>query len=347
MGIDERKLRILQAIINDYINTAEPVGSRTIAKKYNLGISSATIRNEMADLEEMGFIEQLHSSSGRKPSDKGYRLYVDKLMQLPKLSPEEELRIKTQLLNSALFEVDKLVRQANALVSDLTKLLCVVETPSVRGSKLKSIQLITIDNVSVLSVIITDSGFIKNSFIRVTKSLSAEALNKVNNLLNSRLKNLSIQMINLEVINNLKEDLAGHEDIFDAIIPQLYESLNDSSNTEVYFEGATNILDYPEFKNVEKAREILAFVDNGNKIKNMLETNRNISISISIGNENFMEEAKECSIISAVYCLGDSPLGSIGVIGPTRIPYSKVISILTKVTKELNKNISKIYLNDE
>lgn len=345
MEMDARKLKILQAIINDYITTAEPVGSRTISKKYDLGVSSATIRNEMADLEDMGYIEQLHTSSGRKPSDKGYRLYVDELMSLWKLPPDEELMIKKQMLNSALFEVDKLVHQASIVLSELTKLISIVETPSVKESRIKSIQLINIDNSNVLSVIITDSGLIKNSIIRVTKPLSTEVLGKLNYILNARLKNLSIAMINLEVINNLKMDLHDHEDIFDAIIPNLYESLNIDDNSEVYMEGATNILNYPEFKDIEKAKEILCFVDNGSKIKNLLENKSNVSIII--GNENNMEEAKECSIISAVYSLGNRPLGTIAVIGPTRIPYSKVITIINKVTKELNKNISKIYLNDD
>ncbi|MDF2502855.1 MULTISPECIES: heat-inducible transcriptional repressor HrcA [Clostridium] len=342
--IDGRKLKILSAIINDYINTAEPVGSRTIAKKYDLGISSATIRNEMADLEDMGYIEQLHSSSGRKPSDKGYRFYVDQIMQISRLSPEEENIIKKQLIDSALFEVDRIVRQATILLSELTKLISVVKTPSVEESRIKSIQLMGIDN-NILSVIVTDSGLIRNNIIRVNKPLNGEALNKINNLLNVRLKNLSINMINLEVINNLKRDLCGYEDIFDAIIPHLYDSLNtNSNNSEVYFEGLTNILNYPEFKDIEKARKILSFVDDGSNIKNILDSKA--KISIRIGHENYIQGAKECSIISAIYSLGDRQLGSIGVIGPTRIPYSKVVSILTKVTKELNKNINKIYLDD-
>lgn len=345
VGMDARKLRILQAIINDYINTAEPVGSRTISKKYDLGISSATIRNEMADLEEMGYIEQLHTSSGRKPSDKGYRLYVDELMSVSELSLEEELMIKNQLISAALFEVDKLVRQASVILSELTNLISVVETPSVSESRIKSIQLLNIDANNVLSVIITDSGLIKNSIIKVKKPLGNEVLQKLNIILNTRLKNLSIKMINLEVITNLKADLRGHEDIFDAIIPNLYESLSTTNNSEVYMDGATNIFDYPEFKDIDKAKEILAFVDNGSKIKNILDNNSNITVRI--GKENSAQEAKECSIISAVYSSGNRPLGSIGVIGPTRIPYSKIISIINIVTKELNKNISKIYLDDD
>ncbi|UZW12651.1 heat-inducible transcriptional repressor HrcA [Clostridium pasteurianum] len=344
--IDGRKLKILSAIINDYINTAEPVGSRTIAKKYDLGISSATIRNEMADLEDMGYIEQLHSSSGRKPSDKGYRFYVDQIMQVSKLSPQEEYMIKSQLIDFALFEVDRLIRQATVLLSELTKLISVVRTPSVEESRIKSIQLIGIDNFSIVSVIVTDSGLIKNNIIKVKKPLDNKVLNKINNLLNLRLRDLSINMINLEVINNLKRDLYGYEDIFDAIIPHLYDSLNSkSNNSEVYFEGITNILDYPEFKDIERAREILSFVDDVSNIKNILDNKS--KISIRIGHENYIPGVRDCSIISAVYSLGERQLGSIGVIGPTRIPYSKVVSILTKVTKELNKNINKIYFDDD
>jgi Transcriptional regulator of heat shock gene len=162
MEMDSRKIKILQAIIDYYINTAEPVGSRTIAKKYNMGISSATIRNEMADLEDMGYLEQLHSSSGRKPSNKGYRLYVDKLMEIPILSEAELYVIKKQILNSALFEVDKIIKQATLLLAQLTKLTCIVRTPSVSKSYIKHLQLVNIEsNSNILLVLVTDSGVIK------------------------------------------------------------------------------------------------------------------------------------------------------------------------------------------
>ena len=345
MDMDERKLKILHAIIHDYISTAEPVGSRTIAKKYDLGVSSATIRNEMADLEDMGYIEQLHSSSGRKPSDKGYRLYVDKMMQLRKLSPQEEYMIKNKFLNDALYEVDKIVRHATIVLSELTNLIGVVKAPSVMESKIKSVQLINVDNYNVLSVIVTDGGLIKNSMIRVKHPIDNDSLNKINVLLNFRLRNLSINMINLEVINNLKKDLGEYKDIFDAIIPNLYESLSDDDEEDMYFEGATNILEYPEFKDIDKAKKILSFVGNVSNMANILENKG--KMSIIIGKENNLEKAKECSIITAVYGIGDRALGCIGVIGPTRIPYSKVVAILANLTDELNKNINKMYLDDD
>ncbi len=345
MEMDERKIKILQAIINDYINTAEPVGSRTIAKKYDLGISSATIRNEMADLEDMGYLEHLHSSSGRKPSDKGYRLYVDKLMQLPQLSIEEENMIKGQLLHTALFEVDKIVKQATQLLSELTKLTCIVRTPSSYMSYIKSIQLVNVDSNNVLAVIITDTGLIKNTIIRVKKSISSEMLVRLSSLLNARLKNLTIEEINLVVINNIKIDLANYEEIFDAIIPALYESLNSPQSSEIYLEGTTNIFNYPEYNDIERAREFLYLLNNKDNIKGLL-ANTN-SISISIGGENFIEGAKDCSIVSGIYSIGERPLGAIGVIGPTRIPYSKVVSLLTKIVKEINDTLNQSYLEDK
>jgi heat-inducible transcriptional repressor len=344
MEMDERKIKILQAIINDYINTAEPVGSRTIAKKYNLGISSATIRNEMADLEEMGYIEHLHSSSGRKPSDKGYRLYVDKLMQVSKLTIEEENLIKSQLLNAALFEVDKIVKQATQLLSELTKLTCVVQTPSTNMSTIRSIQLVNVDNSNVLAVIIADTGIVKNTIIRVKKPINTEMLFKLTSLLNARLKDLTIDQINLSVINNVKMDLANHEEIFDAIIPALYESLSSAANSEIYLEGTTNIFNYPEYNDIQRAREFLYLLNDKENVKGLLNTTNNISISI--GGENFIQGAKDCSVVSGIYSIGEKPLGAIGVIGPTRIPYSKVVSLLTKIVKEINDTLNQTYLDD-
>lgn len=337
MEMDERKIRILQAIINDYIITAEPVGSRTIAKKYDLGISSATIRNEMADLEDMGYLEQLHTSSGRKPSDKGYRLYVDKLMPLELLSEEEEIKIKNYLLNVAMFEIDKLLKQTTHLLSELTKLTCVLKAPSVRKSHIKSIQLLNIDSSNILAVIITDSGIIKNSILKVSKAPGQEVLRSISDLLNSRLGNLTVDEINLKVINDIKSYLKGYEDIFNAIIPALYDSLKSEDPSEVYLEGTTNMFNYPEYNDIHKAKEFLSLINNKSDIKTLLKSDN--KFSIRIGEENYVPEAKDCSVISAVYNLGARPIGTIGLIGPTRIPYSKIVSIMSKVMKELNDNL--------
>ncbi|SHE55947.1 heat-inducible transcriptional repressor HrcA [Clostridium fallax] len=336
--IDDRKIKILQSIINDYIITGEPIGSRTIAKKYDLGISSATIRNEMADLEEMGYLEQPHTSAGRIPSSRGYRLYVDKLMEKKELSLDEELFIKSSIIDAALYEVDKIVRQATSLLSELTKLTCVVKVPSVRKSSIKSIQLIKVDEVNLLCVIITDTGIIKNSLLRLKGSPSVDVIEKINSILNYRLKDLTIEQINLEIINKIKMDLAGHEDIFNSIIPALYETLNDSDASDIFMEGTTNIFNYPEYNDIEKAKEILSLLNNKEYVSKLIKSDNNITIRI--GDENFLPEARDCSVISAIYSLGDRPLGTIGLIGPRRINYSKVISIMSEVIKELNESLS-------
>jgi len=344
MEMDRRKIKILQAIITDYINTGEPVGSRTIAKKYDLGISSATIRNEMSDLEEMGYLEQLHSSSGRKPSDKGYRLYVDKIMKHHDLTSEEEYIIKTKILDSALFEMDRLLRQATVLVSDLTRLTCIVNPPSARKSSIRSLQLVNIDDNKMIFIVITNNGIIKNNIIKTNSPIDYPTLTRLNNILNFRLRNLTVDQMNLEVINNLKTDLLDHEDIFNVVIPVLYESLNKADSSEAYAEGAQNIFNYPEYNDIDRAREFLTLLGNKDKLKELLDSSS--SISIRIGNENYIDGAKDCSVITAVYSMHDKPLGSIGVIGPTRIHYSKIVTILDKIVQEINGSINHGYFDD-
>ena len=337
LSIDDRKIKILQAIINDYIVTGEPVGSRTIAKKYDLGIGSATIRNEMADLEEMGYLEQPHTSAGRIPSSKGYRLYVDQLMQREQLTREEELRIKEYIINSAMYEVDKVLKEACVLLSELTNLTCIVETPSMKRSRIVSIQLIGIDKSNIVAVIVTDSGVIKNHRIRVSHMPMENELNRINEVLNIKLKNLTIDAINLQIINEIKEELKGFDDLFNAILPALYKSLNESTKSDLLVEGTTNLFNYAEYNDIEKVKDMLQLISNKDCVIELLEPSGDITIKI--GDENYIPEAKDCSVITAEYCLGGRPNGNIGLIVPQRINYSKVISIMAQVIKELNKSL--------
>lgn len=337
MVIDDRKIKILEAIINDYIKTGEPVGSRTIAKNHDLGVGSATIRNEMSDLEEMGYLEQPHTSAGRIPSSKGYRLYVDSMMDKPILSKEEDLKIKEYVLNSAMLEVNKIVKNASTLLSELTHLTCIVKTPSMSMSTLKSIQIVRMDDQNLLAVIVTDGGLIKNQIIRVNESPSVEVLSGINKILNQRLVHLSIEEINLEVINNLKLDLHGYDEVFNAMLPALYQCLKEDDTSRVFMEGTTNIFNYPEYNDIEKAKQILSLLHNKDCVVELIEPESDITIKI--GDENYIPEAKECSVISAEYSLGDSAKGTIGLIGPRRINYSKVIAIMAQVMKELNNTL--------
>lgn len=337
--IDERKIKILQVIVNDYITTGEPVGSRTIAKKYELGVSPATIRNEMADLEDLGYLEQPHTSAGRIPSSKGYRLYVDKLMKQQQLSLEEQLAIKNEIIDMALLEVDKMVKQVSSLLSDLTQLTCVAKTPSFNKGYIKSLQLMIIDENNILVVIITDRG-VKNNIIKVKTIPGSNEMEKINHVLNMRLKNHTIEQINLQVINSIRDDLAGYDDIFNPLIKVLYETLDSANeNDDVVTEGTTNIFNYPEYNDIESAKEILSLLEDKGKISALLDNKD--GLSIRIGDENYLPGAKNCSVISAVYFMDDVPLGTIGLIGPRRINYSKVVSIMAEVMKELNEVINK------
>lgn len=343
MDMDERKIKILQAIINDYITYGEPVGSRTISKRYDLGISSATIRNEMADLEEMGYLEQLHTSSGRRPSDKGYRLYVDRLMNPPSLSDEEKSIIRQEIREIALKEVDAIVKGAIDIISNFTRLTSVVKLAPVNKSSIKYIKLLAIDKYMILSTIITDNGNIKNNTIRVTKEVDDNKLIRVNNVLNKLLVGIGIESISLEFLVNLKNQLVGYEEIFDSIIPAIHESLVQSDSSEIYTKGTTNIFDYPEYNNIDRAKAFLGLINNEENLNEILTTASEEPIYIGIGKENFVECAKDCSIITASYNYKGRVMGTIGVIGPTRMPYDKVVAVLDTVVEEIDKNISKIY----
>jgi heat-inducible transcriptional repressor len=344
MGMDERKIQILASIIKDYIETAEPVGSRTIAKKYDLGISSATIRNEMADLEDMGYLDKTHSSSGRKPSDKGYRLYVDKLMGIPSLSYEEKLYIKNKILDSAIYQVDNMLKQAATLMSELTNLISLARTPSISNSTIKALQLLRVNKSDVLLIIVTNNGIIKDSLIRLVKPLDDDTLIRINNLLNLKLRNLSVEEINLKIINSIKNDLKGYDNLFNTIISALYESLVNEDSSKVIVEGTSNIFNYPEYSSIEKARDFLTMINDEKEMKELLNTAG--TLSVTIGSENQLKNAKDCSIITAQYTIGDKPIGSIGIIGPTRMPYSKILSIMNTVVREINDSISRHYYDD-
>lgn len=344
--LSERQIKILEAIIKEYIKTGEPVGSRSIAKNYDLGISSATIRNEMADLEDLGYIEQLHSSSGRIPSDKGYRLYVDKMMHVTEGYSTQNLMLKNDMLVSALYEVDRIIKEATLVLSRVTKLATVVKSPSVTKSYIRKVQLMQIDDKNLLAVIVTDGG-IRNNMIPLNGYLDNGIVIKLNDLLNFRLVGLTIDDIDLEVINFLQEDLRGYEEIFSGLIPTLYRSLKTIDSSNVYSEGVSNMLDYPEFNDIQKAKEFIEFINDEENVKSLMASNSEVkdsnTLAISIGKENVLEGAKECTVITANYRIDGRAVGSIGVIGPTRMNYDKVIATLNKIVDELNISLDNIY----
>ena len=347
--MDKRKLEILKAIVTDYILTGEPVGSRTLEKKYQLGISSATIRNEMADLEELGYLDQLHSSSGRIPSAKGYRMYIDKLMTLESLSSEEAKFIEDKIITMAAFEIDKIMKQTAMMLSELTNLAVVAKKPSISKSHVKNIQLVTVETNTVLAVIMVDNGTITHKLIKLNHSPAPEVLMNICNLLNLKLKGMNMEDINLHIVNSLKNDLEGYDELFLSILSAVYESLNEEATEDMYFvDGTAKILNYPEFSDINKMKDFLGLLDQPDLLFHDLEyvEDMDSDMMITIGDELSLPEAKDFTIITTNYKINDENVGTINLIGPRRLDYSKVVSIINNVKKELNKKLNEEDVND-
>ncbi|MBW8384148.1 MAG: heat-inducible transcriptional repressor HrcA [Youngiibacter sp.] len=339
--IDRRKLDILKAIVVDYVTTGDPVGSRTLAKKYELGVSSATIRNEMADLEDMGLLEQPHSSAGRIPSSKGYRLYVDKLMTLDDLSVDEIKFIENRIITMAAYEIERVMKQASMMLSELTNLAVVLKKPNINKCHIKTVQLVQIDQNAILAVIMLDTGSVKNKHIRLRSIPNPEELMAISNLLTLKLRDMTMEAINLEVLNTIKNGLQGHDELFSEVVGAVYESLKSDMGDDYIIEGTSNMLKYHEFADVGKVREFLSLLDNPDAIfKDSDDGSESDGLVIKIGEELDIPEAKDVSVISAHYRINGKNVGTLNLIGPTRLDYSKVVSIINNVTSELNKKLS-------
>jgi len=340
MLMDDRKKIILKAIIDSYIDTAEPVGSRTIARKHGIGLSSATIRNEMADLEEMGLLEQPHTSAGRVPSDRGYRFYVDQLMPRRELTIFEIEQIK-RALKMKINEVGQLISQASAVASDITRYTSMAITPQMNRSTLKTVQVLPVHFDKLLVIVVTSAGLVKNSLVKIPDSISPSTITGFSNLINSKLSGIILENIN---ITDLKDDIEKEFDISkDAVIAVLggiNDCLNQIFSSDVYLDGATNIFDFPEFHDLLRAKQFLNVLNTKEVLCALMHRSiENGGLKIRIGTENEIDEIKDCSLVTATYSIKNEIIGSIGVIGPTRMEYSKVIASLNCIRKIINMEI--------
>lgn len=341
MNLNERKIKILQAIIDDYVETAEPVGSRTIAKKYDLGISSATIRNEMADLEELGFIIQPHTSSGRIPSDKGYRLYVDQMMEYKELS-KDKTHIIEQILANNINKIDFLMQETAKILSLLTNYTTLVSQPQIQKTKLKHIQLIPLDEKSVILIVVTDGNLVRNHVLNMNEQANQETLYVLSNMLNQHLQGLTMEQINLPLIQSLKQQMGAYEELLSPVLDAIAETIQSAQNADVYMSGATNMLSCPEFSDIVKAKALFHTLEEKEILAALLAQNTKQGIQVTIGDENEIQEVKACSIITTSYQLGSNVIGNIGIIGPTRMDYGKVVSVLSYITKNLDEVLRRL-----
>ncbi|MDP4091868.1 MAG: heat-inducible transcriptional repressor HrcA [Bacillota bacterium] len=342
MFLDDRKRSILRAIIDDYIETAEPIGSRTIARKHELGLSSATIRNEMADLEEMGFLAQPHTSAGRIPSDKGYRLYVDQLMMPINLS-DDEIETIREAMEIKINELSQLIRQASVIMSRITKYTSMAITPQMRKSIIKATQVVPIEPGKALVIVVTNTGVVRNCLVNISDKLLPDFLIKVSNILNEKLSGFTLEQINYSQLKELEVEIGLSGEFLKPILEGVAECINQIDNPEIYLDGTTNIFNYPEFRDVMKAKGFLNVLDEKEVLRDLLSNkNENIEVDIKIGTENPFEEIRDCSLVTASYSVNNRIIGSFGVIGPTRMEYPKVVSSMNHIRKKINYEINKL-----
>ncbi len=335
MQLDERKMKILQAIIRNYLETGEPVGSRTISKYADINLSSATIRNEMADLEELGYIIQPHTSAGRIPSDKGYRLYVDSMMQENERQVEE---LKEMLVEKE-EKMDHLLKQVAKVLAVNTNYATMISAPRYQKNKLKFIQLSRVDDEQLLAVIVTEGNVIKNSMIPVNEHLDDETMLKMNILLNTHLNGLAIEEINLGMIAALKAQAGLHGSLIGEVIDAVAETIKEDEDLEIYTSGTNNIFKYPELADQHKASELINTFEEKQLLSRLVETeleeNSN-GIKVYIGEEAPIQTMKDCSIVTANYEFGEGMKGTIGIIGPKRMDYEKVVGTLKTIKGQLD-----------
>ncbi len=335
--LDERKIKILNAIIKNYLETGEPVGSRTISKYTDLNLSSATIRNEMSDLEDLGYIVQPHTSAGRIPSDKGYRFYVNNLIA----EKDKEVAEMQEWMIEKTEKMESLLKNVAKTLANNTQYATLVSAPSVVSNKLKFVQLSAVDDHQVLSVVVMDGNIVKNKIINVEKPLDNETMLKLNMLLNTNLNGLTVDEINLSLITRLKEQAGIHDEIVAQVLDTVAETITEGDDLQVYTSGATNIFKYPELADSKKASELLDTFEEKQSLMELLSDstldNENTGIQVYIGDESPISTMKDCSIVTATYELGDGVKGTIGIVGPKRMDYENVVDNIKSLKGQLDK----------
>ncbi len=333
--MDERKRKVLQAIIEEYINSAEPVSSNAIMNKYDLNCSSATIRNEMADLEKNGYLDKVHTSSGRIPSAKGYRLYVDELMQDDKISVEE-IKYISEKLETKVHEIEDLTKITATTISEITHYTTVTIGPKANEQIIKEIKFVLLGNRMILAIIMTDTGMVKETIIKFDEDISEKQVETINYMFNNKLKGQPIETIDRPLEEFLFEEMSDSIKVIKPIIEQIKKVLFEDE--KIYLEGARRELELPEFNSLEVAKNFMNILDTKELMADMLNSGFAEDINIYIGEENEKEELKDFSVVTFKHKIDNKDMGTIGIIGPKRMDYAKVISVMKYISKKLNED---------
>jgi heat-inducible transcriptional repressor len=341
--LTDRQLLIFQVIVDDFIRSAQPIGSRSLSKKEDISFSSATIRNDMADLEELGFLEKTHTSSGRIPSEKGYRFYVDHLLAPQKLDQHDMQSVKS-IFAERLYELEKIVQKSAKILSELTNYTSIVLGPAVRENKLKKIQIVPLNMETAIAIIVTDKGHVDNRMFHLPEGLDASDIEKMVNILNERLTGVPLEDLNEKIYKEVATLLRQHIRNYDSMLHTFADTLKIPSNEKVFFGGRTNILSQPEFHDIEKVKSLLNMIEHEKSMYDLIRKNPT-GIHVKIGKENNNSAMENCSLITATYSVGEEQLGTIAILGPTRMEYSRVISLLQTISQDLTSVLTKLYQN--
>jgi heat-inducible transcriptional repressor len=339
--LTDRQLLILQVIIDEFIRNAQPVGSRSLSKKDEITFSSATIRNEMSDLEELGFIEKTHTSSGRVPSEQGYRYYVDHLLSPQKLK-QDDMRMVKSVFAERIYELEKIVQKSAKILSEITNYTSIVLGPKVKDNKLRKIQIVPLSPGTAVAIIITDTGHVENKMISLPPSFDLNEIEKMANILNERLVGVPLTELKDKIYKEVAMLLRQHISNYDAIINALAGTLNISQSEKLFFGGKTNMLRQPEFHDIDKVRSLLSMIEQEQGIYELIKGNP-AGIHVKIGRENKNIVLEDCSLITATYSIGEEQVGTIAILGPTRMEYSRVISLLTLFSNDLSTLLTRLY----
>ena len=346
MDLNERKLKILQAIIGDFISTAEPIGSRTLSKKYDLGISPATIRNEMADLEDMGYLTHPHTSAGRMPSEKAYRLYVDDIMKKRELSQQQKDEIASHLYKNVT-ELDKTIAEAAKILSEITNLTAFAITPDNAQDRLKCINFLPVDEGTVILMIVSESGKVSNTALRLKCSYTEEMLRILSKSMTYNYKGKTIsQALTTNIINSFAEDVEAMSGLTKNIMPEFMKTLENMLNVNLYMDGLTNIFSLPEYNDIDKAKNFIEMFNKKDEIAKKI-SDRDDGMMITIGTENEDAVLNDCSLITATYHIDGKLVGKLGVIGPTRMKYGEITSVIEYLTENISNSFKLIGGNDD
>jgi heat-inducible transcriptional repressor len=343
--LSARQVQILHAIINNYIRSAEPVGSRTISKREDIGYSSATVRNEMADLEELGFLEQPHTSAGRIPSQKGYRFYVDNLLQPIELKGEDISHVR-KLFADKYYAIEQIAQQTAAILSGLTNYTSIVLGHEILDTTLKHVQLIPLSANTAVAIIVTNTGKVENKMVTIPEEIPVTEIEQLVNFLNSKLIGLPLSQVRSRIHEEIATELQKLMENYQAALQLLEGTFSTELEEKVIMKGTTNIMMQPEFRDIDKVKDILDFLEKDEQVLKHFSSSQQ-GIQIKIGTENREDVINNCSIISATYNLDGNPVGTIGILGPTRMEYGKVISLLDYTAKNLSFLLARIYKGKE